>query len=104
MDPEDVLAFLDQAVALLRDDGREQDFVRMEAHVALLCTSSSALSLTSSDRAHTTWDTSSSDGTVTTVFARLRNDFWIASSPSATTRTSGGCLPQASSNATACFV
>src|SRR6266704_2670976 len=39
---ERVLAVLDQAVALLRDHGREQDFVRMQTHEAFPCTASSA--------------------------------------------------------------
>src|SRR5215210_4026195 len=49
VDAERVLAVLDQAVALLGDDRREQDLVRMQAHApALLWTISSAASLTSS--------------------------------------------------------
>src|SRR5205823_15089558 len=80
VDAEDVLAVLDQAVALLGDDRREQHFVRMEAHAALLCTSSSAASLTSTVRAQTIWDTSSADGAVTIVLAMLRNDLISVSS------------------------
>ena len=86
MDAEDVLTLRDEAVALLGHDGREQDLVRMQAHVALPCTTGSALSLTSSERAQTTCETSSSDGSVTTVLARLRNDFATDSSSSVTTR------------------
>src|SRR6266511_4386728 len=67
---ERVLAVLDQAVALLRDHGREQDFVRMQAHLALAFalpwTASSAASLTSSACAQTIAPTSSSFATSST--------------------------------------
>src|SRR5204863_2205156 len=97
---ERVLVLLDQLVALLRDDGAEQDLAWMEAHDALPCTAGSAASLTSSERAHTTSVTSSSDGTVTTTRSRLRNDLMSASSSSPTTTTVGkGWLQRPSTSA-----
>src|SRR5215208_2947408 len=102
---ERVLAVLDQAVALLGDDRREQHLVRMEAHEdALLSTSSRAASVTSSERAQTTCATSSSDGTVTSTRSTLRNDLISASSPSSATTTSGNCCDQPPRSSSACFV
>src|SRR5438309_10089435 len=51
MDTERVLVLPDVAVALLRDDGREQDFVGMEAHDALRWRASRESSVTRSARA-----------------------------------------------------
>src|SRR5215208_6499489 len=102
---ERVLAVLDQAVALLGDDRREQHLVRMEAHEdALLSTGSRAASVTSSERAQTTCATSSSDGTVTSTRSTLRNDLISASSPSSATTTSGNCCDQPPRSSSACFV
>src|SRR5215212_9296179 len=102
---ERVLAVLDQAVALLRDDRREQHLVRMQTHEdALLSTSSRAASVTRSERAHTTCATSSSDGTVTSTRSTLRNDLISASSPSSATTTSGNCCDQPPRSSSACFV
>src|SRR5215210_2086983 len=67
VDAERVLVLVDLRVRLLRHDRRQEDFVWMEAHDALPCTASSAASLTSSERAQTTAETSSSDGTVTST-------------------------------------
>src|SRR4026208_611402 len=93
MDVECVLALLDQLVALLRDDRREQNLVWMQAHDALPWTCSSAPSLTSSERAQTTWCTSSSAGTVTTTRSRLRNDLISASSSGCATTRTGRAVP-----------
>src|SRR5262249_230105 len=91
---ERVLPVADQAVALFGDDRPDQDVVRMQAHAvtssafsafalpARAWTTTSAASETSSDRAHTTADTSSSSGVVTATCARFRNDFVITSSSS----------------------
>src|SRR5262245_50854838 len=104
MDAEDVLAVADQAVALLRHDRREQDLVRMQAHVALLWTAGRADSVTRSERAQTTWDTFSSDSWITTASARFLNDFATVSSSSPTTRTSGACLPHPATSSDARLV
>src|SRR5581483_4809425 len=115
---ERVLAVADQAVALLGDDRRDQDLVRVQAHdvssplpgpprcpfPARAATSGSADSLTRSDRAHTTAATSSSSGVVTATWARFRNDFSAVSSSPVTTTTSGSSLPQAPTSAAACLV
>src|SRR5690348_5735618 len=78
---------------------------RAYAHCdALPCTSSSAACETTSERAHTTCATSSSDGTVTSTRWRLRNDFAAPASSSWTTTTVGVSLPQPLSSATASFV
>ena len=76
----------------------------MEAHAALPCTSGSASSVISTERAQTTEATSSSSGTVTSTFGRLRNDLISASSASVATTTVGASLPQSSSSSRACFV
>src|SRR5437763_648179 len=62
VDLERVLVARDLLVALLRDHRADQHFRRMQAHerAALPCTASSAVWLTSSDRAQTTCVTSSS--------------------------------------------
>src|SRR3954469_18401486 len=73
------VVLLDLLVALLRDHGREQDLVGVKAHEALPWTSSSAPSLTSSERAQTIAVISISDGVTTCTPSRLRNDFVIAS-------------------------
>src|SRR3954466_5131499 len=73
------MVLLDLLVALLGDHGREQDLVGMKAHEALPWTSSSAPSLTSSERAQTIAVISISDGVTTCPPSRLRNDFVIAS-------------------------
>src|SRR5580765_9052418 len=119
MHAERVLARLDQAVALLGDDRRDQDLAGCEAHSAssffalsLLIgplparasTPSIAACETSNERAQTTAATSSSPGVMTTTRSRLRNDFARMSSSSATTRTSGRGLPHDSSSPTAVFV
>src|SRR5262245_41764750 len=101
---ERVLALLDLAVALLGDDRREEHLVRMQAHAALPWTRGSASSVISTERAQTTEATSSSSGTVTSTFGRLRNDLISASSPSVATTTVGVSLPQSSSSRRACFV
>src|SRR6266511_2934428 len=105
---ERVLAVLDQAVALLRDHGREQDFVRMQAHLALAFalpwTASSAASLTSSACAQTIAPTSTSDGWTTTTRSRLRNDFTSPASSSFATSSTGRSWPQESRNAAAALV
>src|SRR4051812_49276427 len=102
---ERVLAVLDQAVALLRDDRSEQHLVRVQAHDdALFSTSSRAASVTSSERAQTTCATSSSAGTVTSTRSRLRNDLINVSSPSSATTTSGSSCDHPPRSSTACFV
>src|SRR4029453_691401 len=96
---------LDLLVALLGDHRSEEDFVGMQTHeLTLPCTSSSAPSLTRSERAQTSAETSTSDGVTTCTPWRLRNDLAITSSSSATTRTSGRSFPQASRKAAALFV
>src|SRR5215211_5208983 len=82
---ERVLAVLDQAVALLGDDRREQHLVRMEAHEDALVSTSS-------------------DGTVTSTRSTLRNDLISASSPSSATTTTGNCCDQPPRSSSACFV
>src|SRR5918993_324702 len=68
MHAEGVLPILDQAVALLGDDRREQNFVRMEAHAApLLSSASRAASVTSRERAQTIAATSISAGVMTSI-------------------------------------
>src|SRR5438105_6501983 len=94
---ERVLAVGDQRVALLAHDRGEEDFVRMEAHKALPCTSGSAASVTRSERAQTTAATSSSPGEVTATRSRLRNDFATTSCSGAATTTVGSSLPHAAS-------
>src|SRR5918996_1235825 len=89
MDAERVLVVADQRVALLGDDRGEEDFVRVQAHDTLACTCGSAASLTRSERAHTSSETSSSPGTVTRTRSRFRNDFPSTSSSSVTTTSSG---------------
>src|SRR5919108_1813216 len=104
MDAEGVLALLDQLVALLRDDGREQNLVWMQAHTARPCTCLRAGSVTSSERAQTTCWTSSSAGTVTATRSRLRNDLINASSSGRATTSSGSSLSQEPSSSSAAFV
>src|SRR5215211_6945647 len=102
---ERVLAVLEQAVALLGDDRREQDFVRMETHAApRFWTSSSAPSVTSSERAQTIAATPSSAGVTSSTRSRLRNDLNISSSSSRTTTRVGNSLPHACRNAAAALV
>src|SRR5579875_2638444 len=93
---ERVAVLRDLLVALLRDHGTDQHLARMKAHraPAFPCTSGSAASLTTSDRAHTTCATSSSAGTVTSTRSRLRNDLISASSSSVATISVGACAPQ----------
>ena len=67
----------------------------MEAHDALPCTSGSAASVTTSERAQTTCATSSSAGTVTSTRGRLRNDLISVSSSSLATTTVGDVLAPA---------
>ena len=71
---------------------------------ALPCTSGSAASVTTSERAQTTCATSSSAGTVTSTRGRLRNDLISVSSSSLATTTVGASWPQPCSSSTACFV
>src|SRR5207249_7839668 len=104
VDLEDVLVVLDQAVALLGDDRCEQDLVRMEAQDALLCSSASAPSVTSSERAQTSAATSTSAGVVTTTRSRLRKDLTTASSSGCATSTSGSSSERASTRAAAALV
>ena len=93
---ERVAVLDDLVVALLADDGRDQDLAGMEAHdAALPCTSGSAASLTTSERAQTTCATSSSAGTVTSTRGRLRNDLISVSSSSVATTTVGVVLAPA---------
>src|SRR5439155_6570881 len=81
---ERVLVLGDLLVALLRDHGAEQHLRRMQAHpAALRSTASRAASLTSSERAHTTCATSSSDGSVTSTRWSFRKDFAGYNWPSA---------------------
>src|SRR4029450_2069327 len=105
VDAEGVPAVLEQAVALLGDHRREQDFVRVEAHAApRFCTSSSAASLTRSARAQTIAATSRSAGVITSTRARLRNDLITCSSSSRTTSRIGRSWPQAERNSAAFLV
>src|SRR4249919_3857633 len=114
MHAERVLARLDQAVALLGDDRRDQYLAGCEAHSASsffglplparASTPSIAACETSNERAHTTAATSSSPGVRTTTRSRLRNDFARFASSSPVTRTSGSSLPHAPSIVTAFFV
>src|SRR5581483_3451799 len=114
VDAERVLARLDQAVALLGDDRRDQDLAGRKAHSAssffappLPARASSASSApceTSSERAQTTAATSSSPGVTTPTWARFLKLFAIAFSSSPTTSTRGRSLPHASSTAAAFFV
>src|SRR6478609_5598744 len=76
----------------------------MEAHEALPWTSSSAPSLTSSERAQTIAEISISDGVTTCTPGRLRNDLTIASWSSWATTISGACLSHASTSAAAALV
>src|SRR5581483_4923445 len=107
VDAERVAVLLDLLVALLGDDGADQDLGGMEAHAltpAFPSTSGSAASLTTSERAHTTCATSSSAGTVTSTRSRLRKLLMSASSSSVATSSVGVCWPHLSSSSTACFV
>src|SRR5829696_8043497 len=105
MHAKGVLPVLDQAVALLGDDRREQNLVRMEAHAApLLSSASRADSVTSRERAQTIAATSISAGVMTRTRSRFRKDLISVSSSSLTTTSTGACLPHASSRPTACFV
>src|SRR4051794_4131700 len=101
---ERVLALVDQLVALLGHDRGEQNLVRMKAHWALPCTCSSAGSEMSSERAQTTWVTSSSDGTVMTTRSRLRNDLIRPSSSSCATTRIGRSLSHFSTRPRAALV
>src|SRR5215207_8057904 len=102
MHAKGVLPVFEQAVALLGDDRREQDFVRMETHAApRFWTSSSAPSVTSSERAQTIAATPSSAGVISSTRSRLRNDLIISSSSSRTTTRVGNSLPHACRNAAA---
>src|SRR6187200_1639152 len=109
---ERVLAVGDERVALLRDDRREEDLVRMQSHSAASSplptparprTSGSAASEMTSERAHTSDATSSSAGVTTRTFSRLRKDLMRSSSSSVTT-TSVGRSPKPASTSAACFV
>src|SRR5579864_4976230 len=101
---ERVLVLRDLLVALLRDHRTDQHLAWMQAHDALPCTASSAAWLTSSERAHTTCATSSSDGTVTSTRSRLRNDFETLSSSGVTITTVGVDAPHFESSSDAPFV
>src|SRR5437870_13303971 len=94
VDPERVgVAALDLRVALLRHDRSEQDFVGVETHQeAFAFTRSSASSVTSTERAHTSAATSSSPGVVTTTLSMFRNDLTTFCSSFVTT-TSGISMP-----------
>src|SRR3954453_22402414 len=70
VDAERVLAVLDLGVALLRDHGRDEHLVQVDAHAALFWRSSRAASVTTSARAQTMVATSTSEGSTTSV--RLR--------------------------------
>src|SRR6266540_1208000 len=102
MDAERVrVPALDLCVALLRDHGRQQDFVWMQAHQdAFAFTSSSASSVTSTERAHTSAATSSSPGLTTTTRSRFRNDLATFCSSFVTT-TSGSSWPHSASRSAA---
>src|ERR671936_454779 len=76
----------------------------MQAHDALPWTASSALSLTSTERAQTSAEISTSDGVTNCTPSRLRNDLAIAACSSCATTINGRCLPQASTSAAASFV
>src|ERR671923_62078 len=101
---ERVLVVLDEAVALLRDHGCEQDLVRMETHAALLWTASRAPSVTSSALAQTTSATVRFRAARIVTPSILRNDLMSAVSSSFATSTTGASLPQDSRKATAFFV
>src|SRR6476619_8348801 len=105
MDAERVrIAFLDLRIALLRNDRSEQHFVWVEAHQeAFAFTSSSASSVTSTERAQTSAATSSSPGVVTTTLSMLRNDLTTFCSSFVTT-TSGNSWPHCASSSTAARV
>src|SRR3990170_175337 len=98
---ERVLAVGDERIALLRDDGCQEDLVGVEAHDAASSTaapararaSGRAASLTSNERAHRRAATSSSLGAITRTFSRFRKDLTRISSSSVTT-TSVGRSPQ----------
>src|SRR6266540_2703056 len=102
MDAERVrVPALDLCVALLRDHGRQQDFVWMQAHQdAFAFTRSSASSVTSTERAHTSAATSSSPGLTTTTRSRFRNDLATFCSSFVTT-TSGSSWPHSASRSAA---
>src|SRR5690348_3981665 len=101
---ERVAVLCDLVVALLAHHGLDQDLRGVETHEALPCTSGSAASVTTSERAHTTCATSSSAGTVTSTLGRLRNDLISVSSSSAATMTVGASWPQPCKSSAACFV
>ena len=72
VDPERVLVVLDEAVALLRDDRGDDDLPGIEAHApATSWIRSSAPSVTSTERAHTSAPTSSSDGSTTRALGEV---------------------------------
>src|SRR5712691_1864476 len=75
-----------------------------DAHDALPWTASSASCVTSRERAHTTAETSSLLGAVTTTRSRLRNDLITLCSSSVATTTSGASMPEASRRLAASFV
>src|SRR6266496_637712 len=99
MDVERVLAYLHPDVCLLRHDRCEENFVGVQAHdvspfafglgIALPWTASSASWVTSTERAHTIADTSSSLGAVTTTRSRLRKLLITFCSSAVATTTSG---------------
>src|SRR2546423_2203695 len=111
VDAEAVLPLVDRAVGLFRHDGREQDLVRMQAHLspfafgsaiaALPCTASSAPCVTSRERAHTTAATSSSLGAQTTAASRVRKDLVTFSSSSVATISTGASWPHDASRSAA---
>src|SRR5581483_12460261 len=100
---ERVLARDRRRVALLRDDRREQD-LRGVHQLALPSTSSSADSLTSSERAHTTAAISRSLGATTATRSRLRKLLTRFTTLSVATSTSGEQRPAVDTNAFALFV
>ena len=92
-------------VALLRDDRREQDLVRMEAHVALPCTCSSADSrdqerLRADELVHLELGRNRDRPRA----SRLRNDLISASSSGCATTQQRRSLPQAPTSSAAAFV
>src|SRR3954452_5552655 len=94
---ERVLAVFDLGVALLRDDGRDEDFLRVKTHAAArFGSSSSAASVRMSARAQTIVATSTSAGSTTSARWRFRNDLTTFSWSGIAITTTGRCLPHSS--------
>src|SRR5436190_7099821 len=72
MDAERVAPARRVRIRLLADDRGKDDLARVHGYSAFPCTSGSAASLTSSERAQTTAPTSTSLGPITTTRSRLR--------------------------------